>query len=477
MLNLNNITFNQRQQRSDTEVLRNAQRFIPANRWRQVYEQILYKIEIMKYGDYNVIEKIGNGGFGEVYKVEKDGINYALKICKETDTEDIKRFKREVRLMEAVNQENVISILDSNLENEPPFFVMPLCETSLENKDYDGHVEILISDVLQICDGLEALHNNDNPIIHRDIKPSNILIHNGVLKLSDLGLGRFENRDSTTITKFPLGTHGFAPPEFYHGDGMKNAKKNSDIFQLGKTIYSLFTKENPSYLNKNKIPGGLYYIIKKCTADKPEERYQSIAELRNALSAHLDVLSNKNNPYSTFDNTLETFMKSKATKDKATKLFSILYEFKEDSNEFYSKVNKIPIGYFGLLSDSDLQTFLDVYCDVTADLNDNGNLGFSDAETIASQMKKVFSSTGNSEIRVKALRTTLIFAANYNRYAAMDTFNEMLTEIKEKEEAQSVASMLYENIEEYEDIVTQRHQSSNIHDIIKVVRHKILNKK
>lgn len=170
-------------------------------------------------------------------------------------------------------------------------------------------------------------------------------------------------------------------------------------------------------------------------------------------------------------------MKSKATKDKATKLFSILYEFKEDSNEFYSKVNKIPIGYFGLLSDSDLQTFLDVYCDVTADLNDNGNLGFSDAETIASQMKKVFSSTGNSEIRVKALRTTLIFAANYNRYAAMDTFNEMLTEIKEKEEAQSVASMLYENIEEYEDIVTQRHQSSNIHDIIKVVRHKILNKK
>lgn len=86
----------------------------------------------MKYGDYNVIEKIGNGGFGEVYKVEKDGINYALKICKETDTEDIKRFKREVRLMEAVNQENVISILDSNLENEPPFFVMPLCETSLE---------------------------------------------------------------------------------------------------------------------------------------------------------------------------------------------------------------------------------------------------------------------------------------------------------------------------------------------------------
>ena len=136
----------------------------------------------------------------------------------------------------------------------------------------------------------------------------------------------------------------------------------------------------------------------------------------------------------------------------------------------------IPIKYFGLLGDTDLLTFLDVYCDVAADLNSIGKLRFSDAETIANQMQKIFSSTSNSEIRVKALKTTLIFAATYNRYAAMDTFFEMLTGIKEKEEAQSVAFMLYENINEYESVFTEKDRPSDIHDIIKAVRYDILNK-
>lgn len=430
----------------------------------------------MKYGEYNVINKIGEGGFGEVFKVEKNGQYFALKICSKGDEDELKRFNRESRLMDFIKHDNVINILDSDLTHKPPFFVMPLCDGSLIGKDYQKNVELLVSDLLQVCDGLEALHNNENPILHRDINPRNILVDNGILKLSDLGLGKFENRDSTTITKFGLGTHGYAPPEFYQDGGMKNAKIPSDIFQLGKTIYALFTGENPTFLDKNKIPNGLYFIIKKCTNDNPNDRYQNVAELRDALTKHVDVLTGKNNPYKAFDNLLNEYIKSGATNEKSFNLFSSLYEFKDDADVFYSNAKKIPINYFGLLNDGDLQTFVEIYSDVVFYLNSNGKFSWKDAETIANQMKKVFDSTENIEIRTYSLKIALIFAATFNRFDAMDTFNKMLTKIKSDEEAASVMAMLFDNFTEYESIVLQKDQATDIHAMIMAVRHAVLDK-
>lgn len=214
----------------------------------------------MKIGNYNITKKIGKGGFGEVYIAEKDNVNYALKVCSKSDEESIRRFNREVRLMESVKNENVIEVLDYDFKNIPPFFVMPLCQGALSTKDYKNNVELLINDVLQICDGLEALHNHPQRIVHRDINPNNILIDNDKLKLSDLGLGKFEERDSTILTpsSIMMGTEGFAPPEFYKVGGTKNATISSDIYQLGKTIYTLYTRESPTYINIDKIPAGLF---------------------------------------------------------------------------------------------------------------------------------------------------------------------------------------------------------------------------
>lgn len=62
--------------------------------------------------------------------------------------------------MESVKSENVIEVLDYDFKNTPPFFVMPLCQGALSTKNYNSNVEMLINDVLQICDGLEALHNH-----------------------------------------------------------------------------------------------------------------------------------------------------------------------------------------------------------------------------------------------------------------------------------------------------------------------------
>lgn len=429
----------------------------------------------MKFGEYDVIDKIGEGGFGEVFMVKKGCENFALKICSSNEEKDLERFKREVRLLESVNHKNVINIIDFDFKNTPLYFVMPLCQRALSPKEYGRkNVEVLINDILQICDGLEALHSNG--IIHRDIKPNNILIDNDILKLSDLGLGKFVDRDSTPLTPSAvgMGTFGFAPPEFFKYGGTKNATISSDIYQLGKTIYCLYTDESPAYIDKDKIPNGLYYILRKCTNDNPTDRYQNIGEIRDALLSHLEILKGDNNPYSVFDNLIVEFRKKHIVKEDVYNLFNVLYEFKEDPDTFYSRVKSIPIDCFSYINDGDIKTFVDVYNDVILYLNDNGKLGWSDAETIASQMEKVFNSTENIEIRTNAMKITLFFAASFNRYNAMDVFNTMLASIKTDQEADSVASMLNDNLNEYECIVLQKDQAIGLHKYIQGIRYNII---
>lgn len=430
-----------------------------------------------KYGEYIVKEIIGKGGFGEVFSVEgKDGVRYALKICKSSDDDDLKRFRREVRLLASVTHQNVIGVIHHNLDNKPPFFVMPLCEGSLSERDYDKNVEQLINDLLQICQGLEALHSKG--IIHRDIKPSNILIDGDVLKLSDLGLGKFENRDTITLTGSStyMGTRSFTPPEFLSTNGVKNAEKNSDIYQLGKTIYSLYTKEDPTYINKERVPGSLYYIIQKCTNNESKDRYQNIKELRNALNEYLAILKENSNPIDIFYGIIKKGRMKKATKEDICQLFNVVYEFKEDPESFYSKVGEIPDEYFGFLNEGDLKTFVDVYKGVVSELNNNRKLEYSDAETIANQMRKVFVSTKSIEIRTLALEVTLFFAFLFNRYEAMRTFNSMLALVKTDCEAHSVASMLNENLDKYEKIVSQQDPPLGIHKVIQGIRLNIIKK-
>ena len=127
---------------------------------------------------YEVLDSLGQGGFGEVFKVRdiENGNEFALKVCTEKDEEYLRRFAREVRLMESIDDDSVVSILDFNLENEPPYFLMPLAEGSLKTKITslkDNH-KLALDVFLKVCKGIQVLHASK--IIHRDIKPDNIFL-------------------------------------------------------------------------------------------------------------------------------------------------------------------------------------------------------------------------------------------------------------------------------------------------------------
>lgn len=157
----------------------------------------------MKIGDiingYKVVDYVGAGGMGTVYHVSKEGKDYALKNCRTDDKELVLRFKREVRLMKSINDSNVLNVIDEDLDAIPPYFIMNLCDKSLEDIVELGITEEERFDyVIQLCSGIKVLH--DKGIIHRDIKLSNALLQGKLLKVSDLGLGKFIVRDSATLT-------------------------------------------------------------------------------------------------------------------------------------------------------------------------------------------------------------------------------------------------------------------------------------
>ncbi len=163
----------------------------------------LYRYEINDVIDsrYLVRHRIGQGGMGAVLRVEdlSDQRIRALKYCR--DPSFAKRFQREVRMMNQVQSPYVISILGANLDHEPPYFVMELGERSLEDDIQslraDEATALEVFD--EICRGVRELHQSG--IFHRDIKPANVLrLPDGSVVISDLGLARFEERDTTILT-------------------------------------------------------------------------------------------------------------------------------------------------------------------------------------------------------------------------------------------------------------------------------------
>ena len=225
-----------------------------------------------KLDNYNIIEQIGKGGFAEVYKCQhSETMEYfALKICTKDEGDNFKRFAREVRLMNSISHPNVVSIEFSNIDNKPYYFVMPLAKASLESyipKLKDNHT-FALKVFLEVCQGIKAIHKSGK--FHRDIKPDNVLIlPDDTILVSDLGLGKFEHRDSTILTSsnIYMGTEGYIPPEFKTAQGTKNADKRGDIYQLGKMLYKVLTGENPILIETRTLPSSLIYIISKATKD------------------------------------------------------------------------------------------------------------------------------------------------------------------------------------------------------------------
>ncbi len=266
-------------------------------------------------GRYEVLDVLGEGGMGTVYRVRHKALGraFALKALRRdiaADKELCARFIREAKAAASVSHPNVVQITDfGRLASDQPYFVMELLEGVplgwLIKKGGPVPAARAVRIVRQIAEALGAAH--EAGIVHRDLKPDNIQVGGAmsgsdVVKVLDFGLAKVAGKSRLTRQGMVFGTPHYMSPEQASGDPVDH---RADIYALGVVMYEMFTGRVPfeadsamgvltkhmymepappsELLGGTKELGALEDLTLRCLAKKPQSRYQSMQELLEAL--------------------------------------------------------------------------------------------------------------------------------------------------------------------------------------------------
>lgn len=422
------------------------------------------ELVVDKIGEYEIVDEIGRGGMGVVYQaVSNSGESVALKICGADTVDLVKRFKREVRAIQKIHHQNVMPVLYADLDSDPPYYVMPLARQSVFDiidelsNDHKKALEVF----LQICYGIQAAHLAGE--CHRDIKPQNALIMpDDSIVVSDFGLVKFFDRDTTLLTRTDMcvGTEMYMAPEQFLPGGSRDATSFTDIYQLGKNLYQLYTGRYPAVLTGDGIPANLWYIIQKATKQKPSERFSDVAELIDTVNEYIASLDPQSNPQESFYIELKSVNDQLSIglykKESVDRLINILMLDDVIDEMFLDLFDKLPEKILGLYAKEFPEKLLPLVQKHSNILERNiTNKHFDYAEIVASKMQIIYQSTTDLGLKSIALISVLIVAVDLNRFRAMNVFNRLLVSIQSNDEAFAISNALKENVDRYARIFNQ----------------------
>jgi tetratricopeptide (TPR) repeat protein len=285
---------------------------------------------------YRIVEKIGEGGMGEVYRARDERLDrdVAIKVLPTSvaqDPERIGRFEREAKAVAKLDHPNILAIHDFGTEGEVTYSVTELLEgETLRERLEAGALgwRKTAETGAAIAEGLAAAHGAG--IIHRDLKPDNVFVtSDGRVKILDFGLARDvtaaapDETHSPTVSRYTdpgavMGTAGYMSPEQVRGEP---ADARSDIFALGNVLYEMATgqrafvrdtaaetmtailKEEPGDITTSggEAPPELAGTIRRCLEKRPQVRFQSASDLaynlRTISSASVPSASRKTPPH------------------------------------------------------------------------------------------------------------------------------------------------------------------------------------
>ncbi len=194
----------------------------------------------MEVSGYRVIETLGEGASGVVYRATDGSIEVAVKVLRDPDRDAQRRFAREARLTQMIESRHVVRVLGVG----PDYLVMPLYRSTLAQLIRGaGQLSVTQTASLaaQIGRGLDALHTHH--VLHRDVKPSNVLIDaDGTAALADFGLARGANSTQLTRDGQLVGTAHYLAPELIEGGP---ASVSSDVYAFGCVLHECLTGAPP----------------------------------------------------------------------------------------------------------------------------------------------------------------------------------------------------------------------------------------
>lgn len=267
---------------------------------------------------YEIVDELGRGHLGVVYKAVQlhDGKTFAIKVLTSHDERDIQRFQREMRAASKLRHPNVVQVYDlGSTAGGDHYLVMELVAGNTLRQTIRSQGSLPVARCLNIfrqaCDALEHLHNHG--IVHRDLKPANIMLvpqaeEPESVKLVDFGLAlpvdpEEAKAEKVTLEGYVTGTPAYMSPEQCLA---AHVDSRSDIYSLGCVMFRALTglapiagvtpretmtkqvKSPPTPFARaagaTNIPASLQTIIMRCLAKNPEDRYQTVTDLRGDLT-------------------------------------------------------------------------------------------------------------------------------------------------------------------------------------------------
>ncbi|MBT9613012.1 MAG: protein kinase [Burkholderiales bacterium] len=267
---------------------------------------------IEKLGRYVIVEEIGQGAMGVVYKAVDPLIDRTvaiktinLDLSKEELANFEKRFQREVQSAGKLNHPNIVTVYDVGRTEGVAYMAMEFLEGKELREILDSGVVLPIEKVVhiatQVAEGLGFAH--EHGIVHRDVKPSNVMVlKNGLVKITDFGIAQMSSA-TRTISGMVMGSPKYMSPEQVVGQAVDG---RSDIFSLGVMLYEMLTGKTPfagdnisaimyQILNDEPIPPKTFnqgipeavnFIVLKALAKHPDKRYQNAKEMARDLKRY-----------------------------------------------------------------------------------------------------------------------------------------------------------------------------------------------
>ena len=398
---------------------------------------------------FSVEDVVGIGGVGIVesvwhpefeIRVARKRLNEVALIGPERDRNKA-RFRTEVAILqERLNHPNVIKVLAADLEDDDPWFIMEWASASLESIIPPGGLPInqVLDLFLPVLDGIEHAHGQG--ILHRDIKAGNVLLIDDRVVVSDFGLGRHIDSSLTrhTTSTYFGGSAGYVSPEQVRGFG--TADYRSDIYSLGSLLFIMLTGESPEFYAPRLLPLQFRSIVERCRERNPDHRYQSVAELRLALT-QVQVFAP---PEKTSVELARELIAIAPNNQQILGELVGLYLGNADDNDLFATT--LPEWTSDLISSvsnsrpHELREILTVYCDQLP-----GKRDFSYLDTAASMLARIFGTTTDPLTRETIMRRMLEMAVNNNRFAVGRIFVRLVEHLKEAHDRELAYTILVDD--------------------------------